>query len=345
MDILCYDTERAQHYKAVVKSPVQSVSEKAKSAVGNLLIIGSEMGGGPLGGVLRQRTQEGEVIMSVSAASTIHHDLEKVRALGIKIVDDETAKELEQSHECHVVTTADVEVDRLEHIVKGLGLGFSFDVVGLCAQDHGRPPEGISHLDYRHRIFKASLDKNPFPHALLYKADEVPDSLTRLKCIVESANALPTKEIYVMDSGMAAILGASMDPRARQSERVLILDVATSHTVGAALEGGEMAGFFEYHTSDITLERLEILLKELADGKLEHERILKEGGHGAYIRRSFGFGAADLILATGPKRKLVENSRLPITFGAPLGDNMMTGTVGVLEAIRRREGLRPISYL
>jgi uncharacterized protein (DUF1786 family) len=115
--------------------------------------------------------------------------------------------------------------------------------------------------------------------------------------------------------------------------------------VGAALEGGEMAGFFEYHTSDITLERLEILLKELADGKLEHERILKEGGHGAYIRRSFGFGAADLILATGPKRKLVENSRLPITFGAPLGDNMMTGTVGVLEAIRRREGLRPISYL
>jgi hypothetical protein len=27
-----------------------------------------------------------------------------------------------------------------------------------------------------------------------------------------------------------------------------------------------------------------------------------------------------------------------------LGDNMMTGTVGVLEAIRRREGLDPISY-
>ena len=103
--------------------------------------------------------------------------------------------------------------------------------------------------------------------------------------------------------------------------------------------------FFEYHTNDINCERLEILLKGLADGELEHELILKEGGHGAYIRRSFGFEAADLILATGPKRKLVENSRLPIMFGAPLGDNMMTGTVGVLEAIRRRKGLKPFSYL
>jgi len=28
-----------------------------------------------------------------------------------------------------------------------------------------------------------------------------------------------------------------------------------------------------------------------------------------------------------------------------LGDNMMTGTVGLLEAIRRKKGLNPISYL
>jgi hypothetical protein len=30
---------------------------------------------------------------------------------------------------------------------------------------------------------------------------------------------------------------------------------------------------------------------------------------------------------------------LPILFGAPLGDTMMTGTAGVLEAILRRKGL------
>jgi hypothetical protein len=32
-------------------------------------------------------------------------------------------------------------------------------------------------------------------------------------------------------------------------------------------------------------------------------------------------------------------------YGAPLGDNMMTGTAGLLEAIRRRKGLAPLPVL
>jgi uncharacterized protein (DUF1786 family) len=155
---------------------------------------------------------------------------------------------------------------------------------------------------------------------------------------------IPTDEIYLMDSGMAAILGASMDPRVARKGNALVTDIATSHTVGAALQGGELTGFFEYHTHDITLERLETLLRELADGRIEHKRILAEGGHGAYTRRACGFDNVEIILATGPKRRLIEGSRLPIVLGAPFGDNMMTGTTGLLEAIRRRKALEPISY-
>jgi len=142
-----------------------------------------------------------------------------------------------------------------------------------------------------------------------------------------------------MDSGMAAILGASMDPRVRRQKNALVLDIATSHTVGAAMEGTELAGFFEFHTKDITLERLEELLVDLANGSLEHARVLSEGGHGAYTRRSMGFENVEIVLATGPKRGLIGPSRLEIELGAPLGDNMMTGTLGVLEAIRRKKGL------
>ena len=345
MDVLYYDTESGLHYKAVAKSPVLYLAEKAAGLPENLLITGNEMGGGPISKVLRQRAQEAEVIMSVSSAATVHHNLEKVRSWGIKIIEDTEAEELRHNKRYSALTIGDLEVERLKHILKGLGVSFSFDVVGICAQDHGTPPEGVSHLDYRHDIFKATLDGNPFPHALLYKNDEVPVTLNRLTSIAESARMLPTDEIYVMDSGMAAILGATMDPQAKLKEKVLILDVATSHTIGAAIEGGEIAGFFEYHTHDITLERLESLIGELADGKLEHKKILEEGGHGAYIRKAFGFQAAEIIVATGPKRRLLENSRLPIVFGSPLGDNMMTGTVGVLEAIRRRKGLKPILYL
>jgi hypothetical protein len=32
-------------------------------------------------------------------------------------------------------------------------------------------------------------------------------------------------------------------------------------------------------------------------------------------------------------------------MGAPWGDNMMTGTVGLLEALRRRKGLSAMTYV
>jgi len=169
--------------------------------------------------------------------------------------------------------------------------------------------------------------------------------MNRLGSIAKNASALPADEIYVMDSGMAAILGASMDILCRHRRKILILDVATSHTVGAAVLDAEIAGFFEYHTQDITLERLESLLKDLGDGKLKHRKILEEGGHGAYIRKVVGFEAVEIIIATGPKRRLVEDSSLTMVFGAPFGDNMMTGTVGLLEAVRKRKGMKPIVYL
>lgn len=346
MDVLWYEEGSGLHYKAVVKSPAPYIAERLAATSGDLLVTGVEMGGGSLAQVLSDRIGRGKrVVMSSSAAFTLHHDLAKVRARGIEIVDDSAAEALRREGRFSSVAVGDVDVERLEGIVRGFGIPFRFDVAAICAQDHGTPPPGMSHLDYRHSVFKARLDETPFPHALLYRSDETPATFNRLRCIAKSAEALPAEEVYVMDSGMAAILGASLDLQAIRKERLLVLDIATSHTVGAALDNGELAGFFEYHTHDVTLERLEGLLAGLADGKLEHERILAEGGHGAYIRRAFGFEAVQAIVATGPKRRLLKGANLPIVYGSPLGDNMMTGTVGLLEAVRRRKGLASVQYL
>lgn len=345
MDVLFYDSESELHYKAVVKSPVQHIAEQAATLTGDLLVTGNEMGGGPISNVLKQHAQKAEVVMSVSSAATLNHDVQKVRSWGIKVIEDSEVEDFSGTGKYSSLTLGDLQLERLKTIVKGFGVPFSFDVAGICAQDHGVPPEGVSHLDFRHRIFKKSLDANPVPQALLYEADEIPTTMNRLASISQIAKMLPADEIYVMDSGIAAIIGASMDQTANLKDKILILDVATSHTLGAALEGQEIAGFFEYHTRDITLGRLETLLHELAEGRLSHDKILEEGGHGAYTRKNIGFDAAEIILAVGPKRMLVQDSRLPIAFGAPLGDNMMTGTVGVLEAIRRRKGLSRINYL
>jgi uncharacterized protein (DUF1786 family) len=331
LDILYFDDESGLHYKAVVRSPVLTVAEKARRLEGNLLVRGTEMGGGPISEILIARAKESQVLMTPSAALTLHHDLERVKAFGINMVDETEAASLWATGRYSNLSLGDLEIPRLQSLVEAFGVPFSFDVVGVCAQDHGMPPPGIS-----------SLDRDPVPHALLYARDQIPAPLNRLKGIAESASELPAHEIYVMDSGMAAILGGSLDPKVISRERIIVLDLATSHTLGAALEKGEIAGFFEYHTRDITLQRLESLVIELAEGELVHEKILKQGGHGAYVRKAFGFDHSEIILATGPKRRLIEKSRLPIRPGAPFGDHMMTGTAGLLEAIRRRKNLNPI---
>jgi uncharacterized protein (DUF1786 family) len=324
---------------------VRYLAEQAAELPGDLVITGPEMGGGPITQTLKQRAKEAEVVMSLSAAATLHHNPETVRSWGINIVEDEKAEYLRGDKKYSLLVLADLDPGRLRQIVEGFGVPFSFDAVAICAQDHGVPPAGVSHLDFRHNMFKTRLEENPYPHALLYKSDDVPVVMNRLRSIALSAAAVATEEIYVMDSGMAAILGGSMDILARDRDRIVILDVATSHTVGAAMIADEIAGFFEYHTQDITLERLEDLIVDLCDGKLEHRRVLAEGGHGAYLRKAIDFQAVDVTIATGPKRRLVEPSKLQITFGAPWGDNMMTGTVGLLEALRRRKRLEPINYL
>ncbi|VBB47417.1 conserved hypothetical protein [uncultured Desulfatiglans sp.] len=342
MDVLYWDAALDIHYKAVVKSPVRRLAEEASAIEGDILITGCEMGGGALGSILRGKADSARVVMTTEAAATLHHDMGKVRSWGIEVVDTAQALERMKNPGLKRLELADVDPERIRRLVESFGVPFAFDCVGLCAQDHGVAPPGVSHLDFRHRLFTEILDRSPSPSALLYRAEEVPAAMNRLKSLAESARKLPVEEgIYVMDSGMAAILGASRDRAARGKEKILVLDVATSHTVGAALERDEIVGFFEYHTRDITASNLDRLLKDLPEGRLSHEEILREGGHGAYTRRRFPWEDTLPIIATGPKRALLKDSRLPIVYGAPFGDNMMTGCGGLLEAIRGRQGLDP----
>jgi uncharacterized protein (DUF1786 family) len=335
MDVLYYDDTDQQHYKAVVASPVIELANQIAASSGKLLVTGVEMGGGPVTQTLKERAKTAAVIVSVSAAATLNHDLQKIASWGIDVVADQDAEALKKDTTYAQICLSDLDPNRLANIVKGFGVPFSFDVMGICAQDHGVPPQGVSHLDYRHNCFVERLDKKPFPETLLYEKSDVPKEMNRLRSISLQAALMPAGRIYVMDSGMAAILGASKDLAGVDKDILAVLDVATSHTVGATLEGGKIAGFFEYHTQDITIHRLEGLIRDLADGNLHHHKILSEGGHGCYMRKPVGFDNLEAIIATGPKRGIVGGSKLPMIYGAPMGDNMMTGAVGLLEAIRK----------
>lgn len=346
LDMLYYDTDQALHYKAVVRSPVRTLADDIRQSRGDLLVTGGEMGGGPVSQALIERAGTDAVVMSAGAAATIHHSPDRVTAHGIEIVDDETLRTLKTKRRYSRIHTGDIQPERVRRIVEGFGVPFAFDAVAICAQDHGVAPPGTSHLDYRHNLFTAALADDPVPQALLYAADRVPETMNRLTTIARDAVAhLAAERVYVMDSGMAAILGAAMDVQAAGEKPVIVLDIATSHTVGAVVEKGVLCSFFEYHTKDVNAPLLDRLLQDLPAGGLTHETVLAAGGHGAYLRNTVAADAVSLILATGPKRRLAADCKLPIVYGAPWGDNMMTGTVGLLEAVRRREGLPPITYL
>jgi uncharacterized protein (DUF1786 family) len=203
--------------------------------MGDLLVTGCEMGGGPVSQALIERAATNDVVMTKNASATIHHDLQRVKARGIRVIDAADADALRSDSRFRCFRTGDIRPDRLRQIVTGLGVPFEFDAVAVCAQDHGAAPSGVSHLDFRHRMFTDVLEKNPAPQALLYQSNEIPEVMNRLRAIASDAHQLPTDRVYVMDSGMAAILGASMDALAEGFETILVLDIATSHTVAAAM--------------------------------------------------------------------------------------------------------------
>ncbi len=345
MDILWYDSHTNEHFKAVAPSPVRTIGEQILHTRGALVVTGVEMGGGPVSEALKQRARQAEVLISEAAAATLHHDRQRVREWGLTIAPEYRIAQAVNDPDYSPVTLGDVQPDRLNRIVEGLGLPTQFDAVVLCAQDHGVAPPGVSHLDFRHNLFQNLLDRNPKPHALLFRAEEVPPAFNRLRAMAQAARALDSAEVYVMDSGMAAMIGAAQDMAAHRQSPVMVLDIATSHTVAAVMREDTLAGLFEYHTSDLTLPRLEELLVDLAYGNIDHARILAEGGHGAYVREAVGYSSIRAIIATGPKRRLVEGAALPIIWGAPWGDNMMTGTVGLLEALRCYKRMAPLKYL
>ncbi len=345
MDVMCYVPSEGMHYKAVVQSPVRTLAAEIRVTTGNLAVTGVEMGGGPVTAALHKRTESAQVVISRTAAATIHHDPDRVAAMGFKLVDDDGAQALMDGGAHSLIELKDLDPQRIQGIVEGFGLAFDFEAIAICAQDHGVAPPGTSHLDFRHRLVKKQLERAPHAHKLMYESHKIPSAFNRLRAIAATASRLPTRSVYVMDSGMAAIVGASQDVTLREKEIALVLDVATSHTVGAVVRHDELLGSFEYHTHDITRDRLESLIQDLPEGRLDHAAILAEGGHGAYVRQAPGFGAIEAIVATGPKRRLMAGSRLPIIWGAPWGDNMMTGCVGLLESMRRYRGMDRITYI
>src|SRR5215217_7999197 len=99
-DIFLYDSnlDVENGFKLILPSPTMMVHRRLKQMLPRripILLMGHQMGGGPSAWAIEVYARAGiPVYMTPSAATTINDELDKVKALGIKIVSDDEAKGL-----------------------------------------------------------------------------------------------------------------------------------------------------------------------------------------------------------------------------------------------------------
>jgi len=340
-DVLLYDDEKRSIencIKMVLPSPCQVFAEKVRAATlqcRDLFVKGDTVGGGPLAHALKKHVEAGlRVYMTENAAYTVRNRLNQVKELGIEIVQDSGPKNFKGE----TIVIEEVNIDKLHDLLKHFGESFSdIDFVAIAVQDHGVFPEEMSNRQFRINKMRKLLEKNPKPEALAFRENEVPTCYPRMRSAVRaSKRQLPNARVLVMDTSPDAILGCLMDPAVEDVDPILAVNLGNGHTMAAIISKGEITGVLEHHTRLLNPQKMEKLLKDFANGKLSNEEVFEDNGHGMfYLKKPPSYSEIEKVVVTGPNRKILAKTALPVHFATPAGDVMMSGPIGLVEASKR----------
>jgi len=311
-----------------------------------ILLTGHQMGGGPSAWAIEEYARTGiPVYMTPSAATTLNDELDKVEALGIKIIGEDEAAGLKSKVES--LELRDFDFQLISKTFKDYGVSLNdLGTIAVAVFDHGNAPAGISDRQFRFDYLDERIKAKNSLAAFAYLSNDIPEIMTRLQSVADSAGGLPCP-LVVMDTAPAAVLGANFDPAVAKRARKIIVNVGNFHTLAFRLGDG-IEGVFEHHTGEIDLLKLEKYIRALADGSLKHQDIFDDMGHGAlvYGTNPFEFGNDDFdVVVTGPRRSMFMSSlesnekqqaaslqRLKPYFAVPFGDMMIAGCFGLLAA-------------
>jgi uncharacterized protein (DUF1786 family) len=300
------------------------------------------MGGGPSAWAIEEAARAGiPVYMTPSAATTLNDELEKVEALGIKIISEEESKKLEGKR----LELKDFDFELISKTFADYGVSLNdLEAIAVAVFDHGNAPAGVSDRQFRFDYLDERIKAKNSLSAFAYLSTKIPQIMTRLQSVADSAGNLPCP-LVVMDTAPAAVLGAGFDPVVATRKHKIICNVGNFHTLAFRLGDQGIEGVFEHHTGEIDLQKLESLLQRLADSSLKHEDVFNDMGHGAlmYSREKFEFGKDDFdVVVTGPRRSMfraldhrpqtTDDHHLRPYFATPFGDMMIAGCFGLLAA-------------
>jgi uncharacterized protein (DUF1786 family) len=343
-DIFLYDSnlDIENGFKLVLPSPTMMVHRRLKQMLPArmpLLLTGHQMGGGPSAWAIEEYARANiPVYMTSSAATTLNDELDKVEALGIKVISDEETNRLPST--IHRLELKDFDFELLSRTFADYGVSLQdLGAIAVAVFDHGNAPAGVSDRQFRFDYLDERIRAKNSLSAFAYLSKDIPKIMTRLQSVADSAGELPCP-LVVMDTAPAAVLGACFDSIVATRRQKIICNVGNFHTLAFRLSERGIEGVFEHHTGEIDLPKLEMLIGKLAEGSLKHQDVFDDMGHGAlmYSGDIFEFGEDDFdVVVTGPRRSMFRpvvpsSLRLQPYFAVPFGDMMIAGCFGLLAA-------------
>lgn len=313
----------------VMPSPTVLLAEHVKRATADradLLLTGVTMGGGPDHWAVEAHLRAGlKVYATRDAARTFDDDLERVAAMGIRIVD--LADRVQGARRLEMRDAYSAE---LMGALKAFGVSTTFDAVAVAVFDHGAAPPDVSDRRFRFDYLREQVARGVGLEGFGFLRGEIPRRMTRMQAVADTwAGSQP---LFLMDTGPAAVLGALDDAAAAAAERLIVANLGNFHTIAALIEGRRIRGLLEHHTGQLTGAKLEGYLDGLAAGTLSNQAVFDDMGHGA-----LELGAVDepprIVAVTGPRRAMLNGSRLRPHLAVPHGDMMLSGCFGLLRAL------------
>lgn len=333
-DVLLFDSGNAveNNVKMVLPSATEIAARRirrADAARRPIVLTGVVAGGGPCSWALEDFLKHGgHASATPSAAQTINDDVERVAALGVRIISDDEAARIDADH----IVLRDIDLDAIRTALAAFEVDTAFDGLALGCLDHGNAPPDVSDRVFRFDHLRRTVEGRNDLLAFASSPAALPDYLTRARAMVSSAgNDAP---VAFMDTGIAAALGALHDERVAPCPERLVMNLGNMHLLGFHLRGRRIASLFEHHTGEVTPLQIETFATRLAEGTLQNAEVFASKGHGAYhADRTLVVPTIPPMLAvTGPQRDKIRATALKPTFAAPFGDMMISGCFGLLRA-------------
>src|SRR5512147_2174117 len=225
-DIFLYDSrlDIENGFKLILPSPTMMVYSRVRQAIQTrtpLLLTGHQMGGGPSAWAIEEAARAGiPVYMTRDAATTLNDELEKVEALGIKIISDDEAYGLPSI--VHRLELRDFDFPALAKTFEDYDVSlYDLEAIAVAVFDHGNAPAGVSDRQFRFDYLDERIRARNSLAAFAYLAKDIPRIMTRLQSVADSAGELPCP-LVLMDTAPAAVLGAGFDAQVAARKRKII---------------------------------------------------------------------------------------------------------------------------